>query len=109
MTGQYHDLMKTTPATSFKAHLSALLDEVTTTHEEVTVTRNGEPVAVLMSFEEYESIQETLALTHDQHAQARIAESEQSFVDDTFTTEEDMDALMRGHGAKAPKRKPTPA
>jgi antitoxin YefM len=92
--------MKTKPATAFKAHLSALLDEVTTTHEEVTITRNGEPVAVLLSFEEYEAMQETIALASDPAAQARIAESEQSFVDGTFTTEDEMAALMRARGGR---------
>jgi antitoxin YefM len=37
--------MKTAPLADVKAHLSALVDEVARTHEQVTITRNGEPVA----------------------------------------------------------------
>ncbi len=37
--------MKTAPLADVKAHLSALVDEVVRTHEQVTITRNGEPEA----------------------------------------------------------------
>ena len=41
--------MKVEPLASVKAHLSALLDEVSRTHEQYMVTRNGQPVAVILA------------------------------------------------------------
>jgi antitoxin YefM len=43
-----------------KAHFSQVIDEVSGTHERVTVTKNGSPVAVILAVEDYESLSETL-------------------------------------------------
>ena len=45
-----------------KMKLSALVDTVVTTDEEVTITKNGRPVAVLVSPDEFESWRETIAV-----------------------------------------------
>jgi prevent-host-death family protein len=45
-----------------KAHFSQVIDEVSGTHERVTVTKNGSPVAVILAVEDYESLSETLRL-----------------------------------------------
>ena len=45
--------------------LSALVDEVSSTDEEVVITKNGVPAAVLVSPDEFESWRETLALRFD--------------------------------------------
>jgi prevent-host-death family protein len=66
--------MKVEPLASVKAHLSALLDEVSRTHEQYTVTRNGQPIAVILAAEDYESLMETIALLSDQEAMDRLAE-----------------------------------
>ena len=60
--------MKVEPLASVKAHLSALLDEVARTHQQYTVTRNGQPVAVILAADDYESLMETIALLSDQPA-----------------------------------------
>jgi prevent-host-death family protein len=41
--------MKPIPASRFKAHCLALLDEVATTGEEIVVTKRGRPVARLVA------------------------------------------------------------
>ncbi|MGH3679214.1 MAG: type II toxin-antitoxin system Phd/YefM family antitoxin [Natronosporangium sp.] len=41
-------------------HLNDLVDAVSVTHEQVTITRNGSPAAVLVGADEWESLQETL-------------------------------------------------
>jgi antitoxin YefM len=43
-----------------KAKLSEVLDGVETTQEHVIVTRRGKPVALIMSPDEYEGLEETL-------------------------------------------------
>ena len=46
------------------------------THERVIVTRNGEPAAILLAYEDYESLAETLAVLSDPEAVAAIREAE---------------------------------
>ena len=48
-----------------KAGLSALVDEVSSRDEEVVITRNGRPAAVMVSPEEYEGWKETQAIRAD--------------------------------------------
>jgi len=42
-----------------------LVDEVRRTHETVTVYKSGRPACVVMSYEEYESLMETVELLSD--------------------------------------------
>jgi antitoxin YefM len=48
------------PLSEAKDKLSGLVDEAESTHEVITITRHGRPAAVLMSFEDLESLHETL-------------------------------------------------
>lgn len=57
--------MKTLPLSEVKMKLSALVDEVNTTDEEIVVTKNGRPVAILVSPDEYDSWKETVAIHSD--------------------------------------------
>ena len=52
--------MQTVSITTAKARLNELVDDAAKTHEHVTITKNGEPAAVMVSADEWESIQETL-------------------------------------------------
>ena len=54
--------MKTLPLSEVKMKLSALVDRVGATDEEVVITKNGRPAAVLVSPDEYESWKETVAV-----------------------------------------------
>ncbi|MDN5917785.1 MAG: type II toxin-antitoxin system Phd/YefM family antitoxin [Pseudonocardia sp.] len=54
--------MTTIPLADVKARLSAVLDDVTRTHERVVVTRNGRPEAVILSVDDLAAIEETLAV-----------------------------------------------
>ncbi len=54
--------MKTLSLSEAKAKLSGLVEEVESRDEEVVITRNGRPAAVLVSPEEYESWKETHAI-----------------------------------------------
>ncbi len=57
--------MKTLSVSEAKMKLSALVDSVGSTDEEVTITKNGRPVAVLVSPDEFESWKETDAVVSD--------------------------------------------
>ena len=52
--------MTTTSLSDLKAHLSEYTDNVEHEHERYTVTRNGKPSVVLVSADEWESLQETI-------------------------------------------------
>lgn len=58
-------MSKVLPLSEVKARLSEVVDEIVTTHERVTVTRNGRPVAVLVSADDLEAIEETVAILSD--------------------------------------------
>ena len=57
--------MKTLPLTEAKSKLSGLVDRVSALDEEVVITRNGRPAAVLVSPGEFESWKETMAIRSD--------------------------------------------
>lgn len=57
--------MKTVPLAEAKAKLSSLVHEVESREDAVTITRHGVPAAVLLSPDEFESWQETIAIRAD--------------------------------------------
>src|SRR5450759_5190960 len=73
-------VMTTTSLANVKARLSAFVDSVHDTHERVTITRNGEPAAVLISPDDLESLEETIAILSDPQAMADIRESDATAV-----------------------------
>ena len=54
--------MKTLSLSEVKLKLSELVDRVHSTDEEVVITKNGRPAAVLVSPEEFESWKETIEI-----------------------------------------------
>lgn len=54
--------MKTLSLSEAKMKLSNLVEVVKTTDEEILITKNGSPAAVLISPDEFESMKETLAV-----------------------------------------------
>jgi prevent-host-death family protein len=68
--------MTTTTLAHAKARLSAVVTSVQETHERVVLTKNGEPAAVIMSVDDLESLEETLALLSDNEARQHIRQAE---------------------------------
>ena len=58
-------MSKTLTVSEAKARLSELVANVQQTEEELVITRNGRPAAVLMSAEEFESLKETQEIKKD--------------------------------------------
>ena len=65
--------MKTLSLSEAKIKLSALIDEIRDRDEEVTITRNGRPVAVLVSADEFDSWKETVSIRADAPLSDEIA------------------------------------
>ncbi len=57
--------MKTLSLSEAKMKLSSLVDSVYKTDEEVIITKNGSPAAVLISPDEFEGWKETVAIRSD--------------------------------------------
>jgi antitoxin YefM len=57
--------MKALSVSEAKMKLSGLIETVNATDEEVVITKNGRPAAVLVSPEEFESLKETVAVRSD--------------------------------------------
>lgn len=68
----YGERMKTLSLSEAKAKLSGLIEDLERRDEEVMITRNGRPAAVLVSPEEYESWKETHAIYADRDLMREI-------------------------------------
>ncbi|MHB1089142.1 MAG: type II toxin-antitoxin system Phd/YefM family antitoxin [Acidimicrobiales bacterium] len=57
--------MTTLPIADARAQLSKLVDEASSTHERIEITKNGRRVAVLMGADDYDAMRETIAVLSD--------------------------------------------
>jgi antitoxin YefM len=64
--------MKVLPLSEVKAKLSELVDVVERRDEPVTITRNGKPVAILVSKDEYDGWHETAQVLGDRQFMREI-------------------------------------
>ena len=58
--------MKTLSLSEAKMKLSGLVNAVSATDEEIVITKNGRPAAVLISPDEFESWKETIKIRSDE-------------------------------------------
>ena len=86
--------MSTQSLAAVKAHFSQVIDAVAGTHERVTVTKNGSPVAVILAVEDYESLMETLEILSDRQAVGEIREAEQQMSQGQEYSEEQVRAAL---------------
>ena len=70
--------VKTMPLSEVKTKLSELVDAVERRDEVVTITRNGKPVAIIVSTDEYEGWQETVEIMRDEKFMREIRKGIQS-------------------------------
>lgn len=68
--------MQTVPISKVKDKFSEYVDSVNITHDQVTITKNGSPAAVLISAEEWDSIQESLFWLSQPGIRETIAEAD---------------------------------
>lgn len=57
--------MKTLSLSEAKMKLSGLVEAISSTDEEVIITKNGRPAAVLISPDEFDSLKETISIRSD--------------------------------------------
>lgn len=88
-----------------KARFSEFLDLVVLEREQVTITRNGRPEAVLLSMSEYRGLHATIELLSDPEAMAALERGRRDFAEGRFIDEEGIEALRveieaRGEGER---------
>lgn len=76
-----------------KAHFSELIERIQNEQERITVTKNGEPVAVLIHPDELESIEETLDIVSNPEAMAEIHQAEKDFAEGNFIDGDQLRAI----------------
>ena len=72
-------MTRTLPISEVKARLPELVSGINEREDEIIVTRNGKPAAVLVSYEEYERLKETLDVLSDEGLMKQIRASERYF------------------------------
>jgi antitoxin YefM len=80
-------MAETMSLAAVKARFSELVDRVQRQQDRVVVTRNGRPAAVLISADDLESLEETLAVMSDRSITAQIRESQKAVAADEGSTE----------------------
>lgn len=80
--------MTTLSYTHTRNNLAKVLDEAEANRESIVVTRSGKSPSVIMSMEEYESIQETLHLMSSPRNVARMLQSIEDYKAGNFVSGE---------------------
>jgi antitoxin YefM len=70
--------MKTLPLSEVKMKLSQLIEEVSSQDEQITITRNGKAAAVLISPDEFDGWNETIAIRSNPELMREIRRGLQS-------------------------------
>ncbi len=68
-------MTETVPFTEAKAHLSELVERVRAERDRIVLTRNGRPVAVLLSPDDLEGLEETIQILQDRELMESIRRS----------------------------------
>ena len=68
--------------TDARDRLSEIVDSVASSGEAFTITKHGRPMAVILSYEEYESLIETLNVLSDADTMSAIEEARREAYED---------------------------
>lgn len=84
--------MQTLPISKVKDRLNELVDSASQTHEQVTITKNGRPAAILIGIDEWEALQETLFWLSQGESRDTIAQARAELANGDGLTEEQIRA-----------------
>jgi antitoxin YefM len=96
-------MAETMSLAAVKARFSELVDRVERQQDRVVVTRNGKPAAVLISADDLESLEETLAVMSDRSIAAQIRDSQKAIA--AGESGSDLGELRAGLGQRRTGRK----
>ena len=87
-------MTRTLPLSEVKTNLSKLVADVARREDEIIITRNGKPAAVLMSAEEYDSWKETQEIKKDPELMREIRKGLRELEKGKFKTYDNLDELF---------------
>lgn len=87
--------MTTMPMAQARDHLAEVVESVQKTHDRVTLTRHGQPAAVIIAAADLDSILETLEILSTPGALDAIREGEADSAAGRVVTMDDMRAAVR--------------
>lgn len=90
--------MTTLPVADARSHLSKLIDEAASTHERFEITRNGRRAAVLLSADDYDALQETVAALSDPALLAAHHEGSEAINAGDYLDADQLDRAMHDAG-----------
>jgi len=88
------------PLNDVKTRFSAIADEVAATHDRVIVTRNGRPHVMVISIDDFESLQMTRELLAEPGAVQDILAADQEISAGDYHTLDDLRAALEEAGAE---------
>ena len=96
--------MTTLPLAEVRANLSRLVDSASSTHERVDITRNGRRAAVLLSADDFDSLQETVAALSDQALLRDHLAGVQEAAEGRTLSQDELDEVMARAGRPHTRR-----
>lgn len=90
--------MTTLPIADARAQLSKLVDEASSTHERIEITKNGRRAAVLMGADDYDAMRETIAVLSDSALLLAHQEGVQAFTEGDILNADQLAEAMRNVG-----------
>ena len=72
-------MTKILPISEVKTHLPELVSTIEKREDQIVVTRNGKPAVVIVSYDEFERLRETLDVLSDPHLMRQIHRSLEYF------------------------------
>lgn len=88
-------MTETLPLAEVKAHLSELVSRVDRQHDRVTVTVHGRPSAILLSPDDLDALEETIAILSDEEAVRQLSASEAELARGEGESADDLAQAMR--------------
>ncbi|HUY06716.1 MAG TPA: type II toxin-antitoxin system Phd/YefM family antitoxin [Acidimicrobiales bacterium] len=90
--------MTTLPIANARAQLSKLVDEASSTHERIEITKNGHRAAVLMGADDYDAMRETIAVLSDSTLLLAHQEGVQAFSEGDALNGDQLAEAMKSAG-----------
>ena len=89
------------PLSEAKAHLSEVVNRVAGQHERVTVTVHGEASAVILSPDDLERLEETIAVLADGEMMRQLMQAESDLAAGRVMNLDELDAAMNARTSDA--------
>jgi prevent-host-death family protein len=78
--------MDSAPVSELRDRLGEIVDDVASSGSAFTVTKHGKPLAVILAYDEYESLIETLNILSDPETMAALDDARSEVAENEFGT-----------------------